>query len=219
MGEDFNFKAWMNMWLNSSGVNIIEPSPEGDFNIVQSCDLRGKNKLRQQKLDIGLYNEDGEVHIIEGIVIKDEHTPVDVTGVPEAFGPVKAIFVNQGEHAYAKVRFDHDSIQWFIKNLNKVQDSTTRGAIWRYFWMSVMEKSMKSSDFINFIVNQLPHEPEERILMTGLMQLRALINNYLPVELVAEKKAALFDAIYGVILKGTATLEPMADQLFGFIST
>lgn len=85
--------------------------------------------------------------------------------------------------------------------------------------MSVMEKSMKSSDFINFIVNQLPHEPEERILMTGLMQLRALINNYLPVELVAEKKAALFDAIYGVILKGTATLEPMADQLFGFIST
>jgi hypothetical protein len=85
--------------------------------------------------------------------------------------------------------------------------------------MSVMDKSMKSTDFIDFIVNQLPNEPEERILMTGLMQLRALINQYLPVELVAEKKAALFDAIYGVLMKGTATLEPMADQLFGFIST
>jgi len=72
--------------------------------------------------------------------------------------------------------------------------------------MSVMDKSMKSTDFIDFIVNQLPNEPEERILMTGLMQLRALINQYLPVELVAEKKAALFDAIYGVLLKGTATL-------------
>jgi len=170
-------------------------------------------------LDVGLYNDDGDVHIIEDIVIRDEETRVDVSSCPEAFGPVKAIFVNQGEHAYAKVRFDQDSIQWFIKNLNKVKDSTTRGAIWRYFWMSVMEKSMKSTEFIDFIVNQLPQELEERILMTGLVQLRSLINDYLPVELVEEKKAALFDAIFGVLLKGTATLEPMADQLFGFIST
>jgi len=37
---------------------------------------------------------------------KDELTSVDASGIPESFGPIKAIFVNEGEHAYAKVRFD-----------------------------------------------------------------------------------------------------------------
>ena len=60
-------------------------------------------------------------------------TNIDLTGVPTDFGAIKAIFVNEGEHAYAKVRFDQCSINWFTDNLHLVEDSLTRGSIWRHF--------------------------------------------------------------------------------------
>lgn len=53
---------------------------------------------------------------------------------------VAAVYINQGNHAYAKVRFDSKSIDWFTKNLWKVKDAGTRASIWRYFWYLVMDK-------------------------------------------------------------------------------
>ena len=81
---------------------------------------------------------------IEDVVISESVTVIDVTQIPEEFGPVSAIFINEGEHAYAKVRFDERSKDWFVDNLNKVRDAVTRGAIWRYFWFAVLERRMTS---------------------------------------------------------------------------
>jgi len=86
-------------------------------------------------LNVGLYNDQGQIHIISDVVISDkaENTIIDLNGIPVDFGDVKAIYVNEGEHAYAKVRFDSNSTDWFTQNLHLVEDSLTRGTIWRYF--------------------------------------------------------------------------------------
>ena len=53
MGPDFNFTDWCDTWLNTSGINVLEPVVEFDgdtiktFQIKQSNDLRGKNRLRK----------------------------------------------------------------------------------------------------------------------------------------------------------------------------
>jgi len=54
MGDDFIFLEWCDQWLKTSGVNILEPIVEynPDFSIKslhlkQTCDLRGKNRLRK----------------------------------------------------------------------------------------------------------------------------------------------------------------------------
>ena len=53
MGPDFNFTDWCDTWLNTSGINVLEPVVEFDgdsiksFHIKQSNDLRGKNRLRK----------------------------------------------------------------------------------------------------------------------------------------------------------------------------
>ena len=64
MGADFNFKDWCHVWLNTSGVNILEPEVEYNedgsiksLSVKQSCDVRGKNCLRKHKLDIALFDE------------------------------------------------------------------------------------------------------------------------------------------------------------------
>jgi hypothetical protein len=53
MGDDFNFLEWSDYWLKTSGVNILEPVAEYEngvlksLSIKQTCDLRGKNRLRK----------------------------------------------------------------------------------------------------------------------------------------------------------------------------
>jgi hypothetical protein len=53
---------------------------EGDIlqsiKVKQSCSIRGKNCLRVMKLDIGLYNDAGQCHLIEDILIPDTETSV-----------------------------------------------------------------------------------------------------------------------------------------------
>ena len=73
-----NLKDWFSQWLESSGVNIIEPVIEKDqdglitkLSVKQTCDLKGKNRLRMQLIDIGLFDEELESVIIRNISLSD----------------------------------------------------------------------------------------------------------------------------------------------------
>ena len=95
--------------------------------------LKGKNRLRLQKLNVSIYEAGdggGDPVVIRGVVIsgKQELTEVDLSALPEDF-QFGAVFVNEGEHAYAKVRFDPQSIDWFTEHLSTVKDAETRSAI------------------------------------------------------------------------------------------
>lgn len=116
---------------------------------------------------------------------------MDISQLPQDF-QFGAVFLNQDEHAYAKVHFDPQSIDYFTENLSSVEDPLTRGAIWRYFWLLVMDRKMSSLKYMDFVQQNLPSESVEQIIMAGLMNLRVLISSYIPLELVKGKKDALF---------------------------
>ena len=65
LGENFDMTQWCDTWLKTSGVNILEPILEVEngqlrsLKIKQSLGLRGKNRLRLQKLNVGLYEAGG----------------------------------------------------------------------------------------------------------------------------------------------------------------
>ena len=152
MGEDFNLTSWCNTWLKSSGINILEPVVEHNedgsiksLKIKQSLGLRGQNRLRKQKLNVGLYEKafakGDSPFLIENVVISEteELTDIDISKLPSD-NVLGAINVNHNEHAYCKVRFDKKSVQWFTENLHLVSNSVTRAATWRHFWMLVMDK-------------------------------------------------------------------------------
>ncbi len=103
--------------------------------------MRGKNRLKRQKLDIGLYNRVNPSEkpiIISDIVLHDyeEDTPIDLSSIslPAGF-ELGAVYLNEGGYAVAKVRFDQASRDWFTSNLEKVADPLTRASIWRQLWL------------------------------------------------------------------------------------
>jgi len=91
---------------------------------------------------------------------KDEITIVDTSSVPDDF-KIAAVYLNHGNHAYAKVRFDKASIQWFTENLSKVESAGSRSYIWRYFWYLVQDKQMTSLKYMEFVQKNLPDETVE----------------------------------------------------------
>ena len=97
--------------------------------------------------------------VFKDIVIGDtnELTEIDVSSIPDDF-LFGAVYVNHGDHGYAKVRFDSLSISWFTKNLGYVRDHLTRACIWRYFWILVMDGQLSSLDYLAFVKRQLPLE-------------------------------------------------------------
>ena len=150
----------------TSGVNVFEPVVDVDNNgllrslsINQGMGLRGKNRLRLQKLDIGLFcaidsAESSLVvpHVIKNVVISgtEELTVVDLSSLPPnyRFG---AVVINYNEHAYGKVRFDTNSIDWLVTNLHRIEDALTRSAVWRYFWHLIMDRKMSSLKYVEFV--------------------------------------------------------------------
>ena len=96
MGPEFNLTTWLEYWLTTSGINTLEPIFELEdgkltsLKIKQGLGMRGQNRLKTQKLDIGLYSREkpGESPIIiRDVVVKDYDpiTDVDLNCLPDDF--------------------------------------------------------------------------------------------------------------------------------------
>jgi len=83
-----------------------------------------------------------EQTVIQDIIISDKEalTPVKV----EFAGPVSAILVNFGDHAYAKVRYDAKTLKTLSARLHHIKDLNERAVTWRQLWLQVMDKKMSS---------------------------------------------------------------------------
>ena len=53
--------------------------------------------------------------------------------------------------------------------------------------------------YYNFVVQQYPRETSQQILSTSLMYLSALINQYIPPQMVEECKEKMFDILMTVL--------------------
>ena len=131
LGPDFDLLEWTDQWLSTSGVNLLEPiieyNPDGSIKklqLKQSCDLRGKNRLRKQKIDVAVYDEHYQPFVIKDIMISDKDP---INDIELAFDKqVTAVIPNVNDHGYLKVRYDEKTLASFVHSLQRIQDSLTR---------------------------------------------------------------------------------------------
>jgi aminopeptidase N len=187
LGPDFDLWEWSDQWLSTSGVNILEPvlefQPNGTltkFHIKQTCDLRGKNRLRKQKIDVALYDEHFQPFIIKDILLSDKDP---LNEVKFAFDkPVSAVIINVNDHGYCKVRYDPKTQESFVNSLQRIQDPVTRAQVWRQLWLLVMDRKMSSLQYFDFVVKQIPFETVDQIIQVALMNLASLVSYYIPTD-------------------------------------
>lgn len=88
-------------------------------------------------------------------------------------------------------------------------------------WQAVSRCELSPVKFFDFVVNQYPFVKSQQILSTSLMYLNALLNNYMPSEIVAESKQKMFDVLMQVLQKidDNSLKIPIVDNMMGFISS
>jgi len=55
-------------------------------------------------------------------------------------GPVKAVVINHGDHAYDQVFYDPKTLQNLENDLYKIDDYLTRLGVFQNLWYHVMDK-------------------------------------------------------------------------------
>ena len=80
--------------------------------------MRGKNRLRKQKIDLAVFDANFEPHFVKDIMISDKDA---LNNVVLGFGgPVHAIVINVNDHGYCKVRYDPKTLESFVNNLQRI---------------------------------------------------------------------------------------------------
>jgi len=77
---------------------------------------------------------------------------------------------------------------------------------------------MSSVKFLDFALNQLPHETTDQIVMVGLMNVWYVINHYLPIEMVRPANKATFALCLSKIGQPHLSMDALVDQMFDFLS-
>lgn len=104
-----------------------------------------------------------------------------------------------------------------MHNFDKIDNGVTRMALWRYFWLLVMDRQMSSLTYCEFVLANLPSECTEEIFVYALANLQVLIKNYVPVKFVAEKQAALFKMLQLLLVREGAPKDAIVDKIWSFL--
>ena len=66
---------------------------------------------------------------------------------------VKAIILNHGAYAYAKLRFDNITLDALADELHRIDNNLTKALVIRSMWMLVMDLKMSSITYLYIVLN------------------------------------------------------------------
>ncbi|GAA1618630.1 MULTISPECIES: aminopeptidase N [Brevibacterium] len=227
--------TWSKLWLEESGVNLIEASVEtAPADTAQESDsspaevvtrLRVTQKpwiiegqpvpsLRPHRLAIGFYSENAE-----GRLVRTHALPLDLDSaeadVPEAVGLPKpdVIVVNDADLTYAKVRFDPESMRVAAARLSDFDDSLTQLLVLSTLWDSVRDGELPAGVYIETLLDHLGAITHSSGLLTQMRQLETAVGAYLPPAERAEAHTRVADRLGELFASAPAG----SDQAFQFL--
>lgn len=137
-------------------------------------------------------------------------------------GPVKAVILNQGDHVYSKVRFDSNTLKNFKQDGLKIKDPLTRALIWRNMWQQVLDYKLSSTDYFNFLLQNLPSEETEDTVKLQIMNTIPLISYFLPLDKQSKSREQFFESLLQIASKPSTSeniKEKIIENIDKFLET
>ena len=196
-----NVQKWCDSWIKTSGFNVIESElqiSEGElpvvtgFKVFQSLSEHGENCLREQKVQVALFNDAFEIYEVVDIKIDAQ----EVTEVKELDGkiPPKAYLVNYGDWGYGKFLIDERSLEAFKEGLQHVQDNLSRKLIHNTIYIMVRDAKMSADMFIKIIMNQIINESNQEIVQDQVFyNMMVTLQFYVPSTHREKEKEKVFN--------------------------
>lgn len=176
---------WRELWLKTSGANILRPVVEvDDAGVITKLQIEqtapaAYPTLRPHRLAIGSY------HLSGGSLTVQESIEVDVDGeltdVPKLVGKPMPdlLLVNDQDLTYAKVRLDARSLETVLANPSGIADSLTRAVVFGALWDMTRDGELDPRKYIRYALDALPAETDSNLRMGLLSQVTGATTAFL----------------------------------------
>lgn len=202
---DRDLDDWADRWLLSCGVDHLSPHitvADGvitDLNITQISDTI----TRPHRIAVSLWKNEGDE------LARYATFDVDVLGdggsVEKAIGlPAPDLVVlNDGDHSYALIDFDEQSVATITSSLSKVSDPLTRAVIWTALWNLTRDAKFLAQDFITIALDHVAAESNPTISTQILAHAQFAARHFVADQDRSATFARLASAVHALLMKAT----------------
>lgn len=175
--------------METAGLNTIKleysaENREGQ-SMISNCLIRQSAPkayptLRHHYIEILVcyYSEDNlSTETYQFVIEPSEITHVDIlVGKPQP----SFIFINNGDHAFAKSILDDKSLDFVEKHLSLFDDPFLRQMLWCNFYNAVRDGMLSSKKYINLVSKHIGHETDLKLVETIINTVAAAANTFVP---------------------------------------
>ena len=239
-----DLESWTALWLEESGVTLLRPRLERTADgavaalaLEQSpVELPGQPvpSLRPQRVGVGIYALGAD-----GIFTRTAFHEIDVDGptseVPlgrpgraggagavGALGDRSAapevVVVNDADLAYAKVRFDEDSLRTAMAHLSGFTDSLTQLMVLSTVWDMVRDGELPACAYIDMLCEHLPSVTHSTGLLVQMRQLATALDVYLPPTERRSARTRVAEALQRMMHAAPAGSDQQLQFFQGFVA-
>lgn len=146
--------------------------------MIQGAALPEFGKLRYHKMNVGFFNEAGDlVEKKEVMLLNREETVITYTTDEKIAG----VIPNIDDLTFIKIILDETTLQWVQRELINIKDPLTRQLSWRSMFEMVRDANfLKSTDFVKLAFEHLPNEEESTVAGMVKGYLNGIISAYVP---------------------------------------
>jgi aminopeptidase N len=194
---------WSEKWLRTASLNTIAATwhaADGkiaDLAIEQTAPADHPT-LRPHAFEIALVNEGPS-----GLSLESQPAWIEAarTDIPELRGHAAPalVFPNHGDHAYAKVALDEQSLDFVRANLDRVDDALLRELLWMSLWEMVRDRQLSSTEYLAIARAQIGSESDRDVLDMVVERSALALARYVPESRRVEEAHLWFEAALALL--------------------
>lgn len=185
---------WADRWLRQSGTDQVAASWTCQNDRLKEIRLTMTPstgaQFRPQAFEIGLYGAKGD-RVVALKQIRAEFKSPEPLVLSGNWACPDLVYPNHGDHAYANVKLDAQSLKFLETRLADVQDLLVRSLVWNDLWRMVRESELPLKSYVAIVENNFQRETDEIILQQVVSTIGggSSILGYWPVDTEATRQA------------------------------
>ncbi|MCH4250152.1 MAG: aminopeptidase N [Microbacteriaceae bacterium] len=214
-----DLREWSRLWLESAGVNTLTlEAPTSDDDTLAMVRIQQTAPglhptLRPHHVTLGLYElEHGALRLSRRLEFDIPDSDLQLIELQGTQRPA-ALLLNDTDTAYAKIRFDPETLRTLRRSLGTLEDPLARAVVWGSLWDMTRDAELPVADYIDTVLTHLSAENQSTTLRTVLGTLQRALNSFSAPEQRAARRERAADSLWEAATRAPAG----SDQQFQFV--
>ena len=201
---DRDLDTWSTAWLRTSGPDTLTPELHTDGDTIHelAITVEAEDTTRPHRLNLALFDDSLTKYATLDVDLEGERTILDeVSGLQAP----ALLLLNDGDHTYAKVRFDETSLETIRTRLSEVPDELARAVIWTSLWNLTRDGEWPVRSYLDTVLNHAPAESNPTLLTTAFANARYAIDHFVSKGVREEIRADYAERLWQVLQEAPAS--------------